>query len=114
MDNEPMYRCTICGREGSVGRCCGDDTRIPLNDAAEKEMHDIRMRQIVHMSREALEDIKATARAEARRAAQDCNGCWLDDSKAHIACINCRRSNPDLYRTTADIILADKQEGKNA
>jgi hypothetical protein len=57
-----------------------------------------------------LDHLIATARAEALRAAQDCNGCWLDDSKAHIACINCRRSNPDLYRTTADIILADKQE----
>jgi hypothetical protein len=21
------YRCTVCGRVGSVGRCCGDETR---------------------------------------------------------------------------------------
>ena len=25
--NEPMYKCTVCGREGLVGRCCGDETR---------------------------------------------------------------------------------------
>ena len=34
--DEPLFRCTICGREGSVGRCCGDETRIPLNEAASK------------------------------------------------------------------------------
>lgn len=28
--HEPTYRCTVCGRIGSVGRCCGDDTRIPV------------------------------------------------------------------------------------
>jgi len=25
--NDTLYRCTVCGRVGSVGRCCGDETR---------------------------------------------------------------------------------------
>lgn len=36
--NEPMFKCTICGRIGTVGRCCGIDTRIPINAAAKKEL----------------------------------------------------------------------------
>lgn len=35
--NDTWYRCTVCGREGRVGRCCGDETRIPLNALAKKE-----------------------------------------------------------------------------
>lgn len=34
---DTLYRCTICGRIGSVGRCCGDETREPLNNLALKE-----------------------------------------------------------------------------
>jgi hypothetical protein len=26
-EEDTLFRCTICGREGSVGRCCGRDTR---------------------------------------------------------------------------------------
>jgi len=26
-----MYRCTVCGRVGTVGRCCGEDTREPVH-----------------------------------------------------------------------------------
>ena len=26
-DSCAMYRCTVCGRVGAVGRCCGDETR---------------------------------------------------------------------------------------
>ncbi|UOF76708.1 putative vrR-nuclease [Caudoviricetes sp.] len=26
--NNTLWRCTICGRIGEVGRCCGDDTRL--------------------------------------------------------------------------------------
>lgn len=36
-DEEPKFRCTVCGRIGSVGRCCGVDSREPLNDAARAE-----------------------------------------------------------------------------
>ncbi len=36
-DTDTWYRCTVCGREGKVGRCCGDETRIPLNEKARKE-----------------------------------------------------------------------------
>lgn len=35
--NTPQWKCTLCGRVGSVGRCCGLDTREPLNDAAREE-----------------------------------------------------------------------------
>lgn len=25
-----LWRCTVCGRIGTVGRCCGEDTREPV------------------------------------------------------------------------------------
>ena len=25
-----LWRCTVCGRTGTVGRCCGEDTREPV------------------------------------------------------------------------------------
>ena len=25
-----LWRCTVCGRVGTVGRCCGEETREPL------------------------------------------------------------------------------------
>ena len=31
-----MWKCTICGRVGSVGRCCGDETREPADAAPHK------------------------------------------------------------------------------
>jgi hypothetical protein len=39
--NDTWYRCTVCGREGRVGRCCGDETREPLNELAKKEQKEI-------------------------------------------------------------------------
>lgn len=35
--SEPQWRCTVCGQVGTVGRCCGRDTREPVNDAARAE-----------------------------------------------------------------------------
>jgi len=35
----PSWRCTVCGRVGTVGRCCGVDTREPLNISAKTEAH---------------------------------------------------------------------------
>ena len=35
---DTRFQCTKCGQIGSVGRCCGLDTRIPLNDAARAEI----------------------------------------------------------------------------
>jgi len=35
---DSQFRCTVCGRIGSVGRCCGLDTREPLNDLAKAEL----------------------------------------------------------------------------
>lgn len=34
-----LWRCTVCGRIGTVGRCCGEDTRNPVrapNDGIER------------------------------------------------------------------------------
>jgi len=25
-----LWRCTVCGRTGTVGRCCGEETREPV------------------------------------------------------------------------------------
>jgi hypothetical protein len=33
----PQFKCTICGQVGTVGRCCGKETREPLNEAAKLE-----------------------------------------------------------------------------
>lgn len=35
--SDTLYKCTVCGRVGTVGRCCGDETREPLNDLARDE-----------------------------------------------------------------------------
>jgi hypothetical protein len=45
IENDTWYRCTICGREGRVGRCCGDATRIPLNELAREEQKRIKRAQ---------------------------------------------------------------------
>ena len=36
-NDDPSWKCTKCGRIGTVGRCCGRETRRPLNEAAVKE-----------------------------------------------------------------------------
>ena len=36
-DGDTQWQCTVCGRIGTVGRCCGYDTRKPLNEAARQE-----------------------------------------------------------------------------
>lgn len=32
-----LWRCTVCGRVGTVGRCCGEETREPVNHAVLSE-----------------------------------------------------------------------------
>ena len=44
-ENDTKYRCTVCGQVGTVGRCCGRDTREPLNDLARAEL-DAAMRTV--------------------------------------------------------------------
>ena len=34
IEDDAMFRCTVCGQIGTVGRCCGLDTREPLNELA--------------------------------------------------------------------------------
>jgi hypothetical protein len=41
-DGDTQWQCTVCGRIGSVGRCCGDEARKPLNEAARKEAERIK------------------------------------------------------------------------
>jgi len=36
--DDTQFRCTVCGQIGTVGRCCGLDTREPLNDLARAEL----------------------------------------------------------------------------
>lgn len=36
--DDSQFRCTACGQVGTVGRCCGLDTREPLNDLARAEL----------------------------------------------------------------------------
>lgn len=36
--DDTQFRCTVCGQVGTVGRCCGLDTREPLNDLARAEI----------------------------------------------------------------------------
>ena len=45
IEKDTWYRCTICGRKGTVGRCCGDETREPLNELATKEQVKIKESQ---------------------------------------------------------------------
>ena len=35
---DAQFLCTVCGQIGVVGRCCGLDTREPLNDRARNEI----------------------------------------------------------------------------
>lgn len=35
-ENEDLWRCTVCGRIGPVGRCCGHDTRERVTQSVEK------------------------------------------------------------------------------
>jgi hypothetical protein len=35
--DDTQWQCTVCGRIGRVGRCCGNETRKPLNEAAREE-----------------------------------------------------------------------------
>ena len=30
-----LWRCTVCGRVGTIGRCCGEETREPFRPNAE-------------------------------------------------------------------------------
>ena len=47
IEDDTWYKCTVCGREGRVGRCCGDETRIPLNRLAEEEQkHILELREV--------------------------------------------------------------------
>ena len=59
--NNISYRCTVCGRVGTVGRCCGEETREPLTDVHSevKEIIDsLYGKKINDMYNQALDDVK--------------------------------------------------------
>jgi len=62
MDNETQFKCTVCGQIGTVGRCCGHDTREPINAAAVAEVKRDNERKAMH---------------------QDVNPCYVAYAKAH-------------------------------
>ena len=33
-----LWRCTVCGRTGTVGRCCGEETREPVRAQNERRV----------------------------------------------------------------------------
>ena len=41
LGDDTQFRCTVCGQIGTVGRCCGLNTREPLNDLARAELADV-------------------------------------------------------------------------
>ena len=36
-----LWRCTVCGRVGTVGRCCGEETREPVNEEVDTCDHSV-------------------------------------------------------------------------
>lgn len=34
---EPLWKCTVCGRTGTVGRCCGEETRTMVTEDASSQ-----------------------------------------------------------------------------
>ena len=62
---DTWYKCTICGRVGTVGRCCGDETREPLNDFAREEQEKIKSQNL--LKAEAYDSLLAEVRAELER-----------------------------------------------
>lgn len=40
LDSDTQFRCTVCGGIGTVGRCCGRDTREPMNSQARAEIEE--------------------------------------------------------------------------
>lgn len=57
MKENDLWRCTVCGRFGTVGRCCGDETRERVNMEQLLAEHE-RLRAEVERLRVALEEIR--------------------------------------------------------
>ncbi len=65
---DTQYKCTKCGQVSPVGRCCGEHTRIPLNEAARRECGMTTDRETIERLEAecqalALDAIRANARA---------------------------------------------------
>jgi hypothetical protein len=61
-DTDPRFRCTVCGQIGTVGRCCGLETREPLNEAARMEIdRDIEDRHEKSESRAGIPSFQVNA-----------------------------------------------------
>ena len=44
--DDTQWQCTVCGRIGRVGRCCGHETRKPINEAASEEERRIKSAEL--------------------------------------------------------------------
>lgn len=83
-DHDSWFRCTICGKEGTVGRCCGDDTRIPLNQKAVEELGLIRDAAkknavLISAAPEMLEALRWAC--EVLHCMHDCSNCPIGKAK---------------------------------
>jgi uncharacterized C2H2 Zn-finger protein len=75
-DDDTLFRCTKCGRIGSVGRCCGLDTREPLNDLARAEL-------VAEEKRRANNEISRKQEAALMKC-ERCGRLQLHDEEAHL------------------------------
>ena len=78
--SDTLYKCTVCGRVGTVGRCCGDETREPLNDLAREEQKKIKSQNLSEAD---------PLLAEVRALIMDSNLKWNNENeKLYIAAYN--------------------------
>ena len=59
MKENDLWRCTVCGRFGTVGRCCGEETRERANTEQLLEEYD-KLRAEVERLGEALRELEAS------------------------------------------------------
>jgi hypothetical protein len=61
--DSPQWQCTECGRVGTVGRCCGLNTRRPLNALARQEQDAELKREESNVKAEARESASVASSA---------------------------------------------------
>ena len=57
--NDTWFKCTVCGCESPVGRCCGEETRLPLNKKAKEVIAKIKTDKI-NKIKEAMNNLNIT------------------------------------------------------
>lgn len=107
MSDDTLYKCTVCGRVGSVGRCCGDETRIPLNEKAREEQSGLKQKK----------QIKGKAMSEKKKVIQALSAAQMDISRAisplgseNDEYINGMRTAIDVIQLRIDAIVESSDE----